>query len=73
MPDFAGLRKRDYGLAVLAGVLLALAFPKMEMAFFAWIAFVPLLLACGQKKRREGLQAGFYCRSCCLWRDNLLD
>jgi apolipoprotein N-acyltransferase len=59
MPDFAGLRKRDYGLAILAGVFLALSFPKMEAALFAWFAFVPLLLACGQKSPGKAFRLGF--------------
>jgi apolipoprotein N-acyltransferase len=59
MPDFAGLSKRDYGLAVLAGVFLALAFPKAEVAFCAWFAFVPLLLACGQKSAGKAFKLGF--------------
>ena len=34
---------RDYLLAALTGVLLTLSFPKAEISFLAWIAFVPLL------------------------------
>jgi apolipoprotein N-acyltransferase len=59
MPDFAGIRKRDYGLAVLSGIFLALAFPEPQLAFFAWFAFVPLLLACGQKSAGKAFKLGF--------------
>ena len=35
-------RTKRLFLAVLSGLLLALAFPKWEVSFFAWVAFVPL-------------------------------
>ncbi|MRR53213.1 MAG: apolipoprotein N-acyltransferase [Deltaproteobacteria bacterium] len=42
-------RARDYLLAALTGVLLVFSFPKAEISWLAWFAFVPLLVACGQK------------------------
>ena len=49
--------------ALCSGILLALAFPLPGMAFLAWIAFVPLLVACnGTSPRRAfrlGMVAGF--------------
>jgi len=43
------LKARDYLLAALTGVLLVFCFPKAEISWLAWFAFVPLLVACGQK------------------------
>lgn len=50
---------RDYLFAVLSGALLALSFPKAEIAFLAWFAFVPLLVACGGKRPKEAGKLGF--------------
>ncbi len=58
MADFKTLRKRDYALAILSGVLLALSFPKPQLALFSWFAFVPLLLASGQKSARKAFRLG---------------
>ncbi|MHC1699119.1 MAG: apolipoprotein N-acyltransferase [Geobacteraceae bacterium] len=43
------LTARDYLLAALTGVLLIFSFPKAEISWLAWFAFVPLLAACGHK------------------------
>ncbi|MBP1751376.1 MAG: acyltransferase [Geobacteraceae bacterium] len=59
LPDFAGLRKRDYLLALLSGGLLAVAFPKPDLSLLAWVAFVPLLLAAGQKSASKAFRLGF--------------
>ena len=58
LPDFAGLKKRDYLLAMMSGALLAAAFPKPELSFLAWFAFVPLLLAAGRKSPGKALKLG---------------
>lgn len=53
--------RRDYLLAVLAGVLLALSFPKPDVSVVAWFAFVPLLLAIGGKSPTHAFKLGFVC------------
>lgn len=50
---------RDYLLAILSGVMLALSFPKTGFAFLAWFAFLPLLIACGGKPPKEAGKLGF--------------
>ncbi len=59
MPEFAGLRKRDYLLALSSGGLLAAAFPKPDFSVLAWFAFIPLLLAAGQKSATKAFRLGF--------------
>ncbi len=59
LPDFGGLKKRDYLLALLSGALLAAAFPMPELSFLSWFAFVPLLLAAGRKSPGKALRLGF--------------
>jgi apolipoprotein N-acyltransferase len=58
LPDFAGLKKRDYFLALISGCLLAAAFPKPGLYILAWFAFVPLLLACGRKSAGKAFKLG---------------
>ena len=49
----------DYPLALIAGVLLALGFPKFGHPAFAWIALVPLLVALtGWRGRPERISRG---------------
>ena len=45
--------------AVLSGVLLALAFPKIDCSFLAWIAFVPLLCLVQTRTPRQAFGYGF--------------
>ena len=46
-------RLQQTGLAALSGILLALAFPKVDWNILAWVAFVPLLwIIQGQTPRR---------------------
>ena len=59
LPDFAGVKKRDYFLALVSGGLLAAAFPKLGLSILAWVAFVPLLLACGRKSAGKAFKLGF--------------
>ena len=62
MPGNASTRA---ALAVASGLLLALSFPKFDLGFAAWIAFIPLLYAIeGQTSRRLFAYAwiqGFAC------------
>jgi apolipoprotein N-acyltransferase len=46
-------------LAVVAGILLVLAFPDFELWFLAWFALVPLLIAVEREKRSTA--ASFIC------------
>ncbi len=46
-------------LAVLSGVLLTGAFPKIGMDWLAWIALVPLLLAIANLSVKESFRIGF--------------
>jgi apolipoprotein N-acyltransferase len=59
MMDFHPGKVRDYLLAALTGVFLALSFPKTEISFFAWFALVPLLHACGEKSPKAAGKLGF--------------
>lgn len=45
--------------AFLSGVLLALAFPKIDLSFLAWIAFVPLLWIVQERTPRRAFGYGF--------------
>jgi apolipoprotein N-acyltransferase len=44
--------------AAISGALLALAFPRPELAFLAWVALVPLLLGMARRPFRNGFVAG---------------
>lgn len=59
MPGFGSVPRRDYLLAAVSGGLLALSFPKVELSFLAWIAFVPLMMACGRKSAGKAARLGF--------------
>ena len=59
MPDFNAVPRRDYILAALSGILLALSFPKPDISLLAWCAFVPLLLAIGRKSPAKAFRLGF--------------
>lgn len=65
MPDFNAIPRRDYLLAVVSGLLLALSFPKTGFAVLSWVALVPLLLACGQKSAKKAARLGFACGLAC--------
>ncbi|SNB44997.1 apolipoprotein N-acyltransferase [Geobacter sp. DSM 9736] len=58
-PGSKGIQRRDYLLALLSGVLLALSFPKPGLSLLAWFAFVPLLLALGRKSPKDAFKLGF--------------
>jgi apolipoprotein N-acyltransferase len=52
------LKRLDYLLALTAGVLLALSFPRFGHPAFAWIALVPLLIALSGWRGRPGRLPG---------------
>lgn len=58
---FSAVPRRDYWLAALSGVLLALSFPKPDLSFLAWVAFVPLLLSMSKKSPAMAFRLGFTC------------
>jgi len=59
-----GRNLRDFGLAGLAGLLAAMAFPNFNYFLFAFLFSVPLLLAIDQAKGRRayflGVTTGFF-------------
>ncbi len=59
MPDFRSIPRRDYLLALLSGALYALSFPNAGLWPLAWIAFVPLFLACRHKNPGKAFRLGF--------------
>jgi apolipoprotein N-acyltransferase len=59
MPDFNAVPRRDYILAVISGILLALSFPKPDISLLAWCAFIPLFLAIGKKTPQKAFRLGF--------------
>ena len=57
-PDNKVGTRRDYLLALLSGVLLALSFPHADFSLLAWFAFVPLLLAIARKSPARAFRLG---------------
>jgi apolipoprotein N-acyltransferase len=49
---------KDIGAAALSGILTALAFPKFQLIFFAWISLIPLLNIILRKKPRQSFLLG---------------
>ena len=52
-------QKGQVVLAIISGLLTALAFPKADQGWMVWIALVPLLLALRKADWRTGLVIGF--------------
>ncbi len=52
------MKRLDYLLALTAGILLALSFPRFGHPAFAWIALVPLLIALSGWRGRPGRLPG---------------
>ncbi|HEY5973160.1 MAG TPA: apolipoprotein N-acyltransferase [Geobacteraceae bacterium] len=48
-----------WGCAILTGLLLALSFPQPGLSFLAWLAFVPLILACRDSNPQTAFRLGF--------------
>ena len=59
LTDFRRIPPRDYLLAFLSGALYALSFPKAGLWPLAWIAFIPLFLACRHKVPGRAFRLGF--------------
>ena len=57
------IRLKDILLALLSGILSALAFPKFSLSFLIWISLIPLLFIISQKTPKQsfllGMIAGF--------------
>jgi len=58
LPDFKAVPRRDYLLALLSGILLALSYPKPALSALAWFAFLPLFLAIGRKTPKQAFLLG---------------
>lgn len=48
--------KSNYGLAVFSGLLLAAAFPKLDLSWCAWFALLPLLMAIREVTPGQGFR-----------------
>jgi apolipoprotein N-acyltransferase len=59
MSDYKTIPRRDYLLAILSGALYALSFPKAGFWPLAWVAFIPLFLACRHKSPGRAFRLGF--------------
>jgi apolipoprotein N-acyltransferase len=53
------MRGRDFGYAVLSGLMLASTFPPLGFEALAWIALFPLLWVLEDKRPHEGFTLGF--------------
>ena len=53
------MKRRDVLLSLLSAVLLILSFPKFDLGFLAWFAFVPLLVALEDKGYLQALALGW--------------
>lgn len=52
-------RLKKISLAAASGVLLALAFPKVDLSLLAWVAFVPLLWIVREQPPRHAFVSGW--------------
>jgi apolipoprotein N-acyltransferase len=52
------LRDRTLALSLASGLLLALAFPRIDLSFVAWFALVPLFLVMEERPLAAGFAAG---------------
>lgn len=53
------LTLKNIGLAVLSGVLLTLPFLNFSLSPLAWIALIPLILVCADRRVSDGAIFGF--------------
>lgn len=52
------MNKKDYALAALSGILLALAFPMFDLEYLAWIGLVPLFFSIRGKDPLRSIYLG---------------
>jgi apolipoprotein N-acyltransferase len=55
------MNKKDFCLILSSAVLLILSFPKINQAYFTWIALVPILYALEGKSAYQSFIAGLLC------------
>jgi apolipoprotein N-acyltransferase len=55
------MNKKDFCLILSSAVLLILSFPKINQAYFTWIALVPILYALEGKSAYQTFLAGLLC------------
>jgi len=53
------VRLKQTALAAASGILLALAFPKVDLGLLAWVAFVPLLWVVQKQPPKQALASGW--------------
>ena len=53
------MKKRDFLLSLLSGILLILSFPNFDLEFLAWFALVPLLYSIEGKGPTHSFKLGF--------------
>ena len=61
LATISGLFDRSGLLALLSGILIALSFPSPGLAFLAWVALIPLLVALEDATPRSAFRLGFTC------------
>ncbi len=59
--NFYFRNRKSLFLAVLSAILLALSFPRFNLEFFAWFAFVPLFFAAENVSRIKAFFLFFIC------------
>jgi len=53
------MKKRDFVLSILSGILFVLSYPPFDFEFLAWFAFVPLFYSLRQKTTLSSFLLGF--------------
>ncbi len=54
-------RIRDYCLCVVSALLLVFSFPRMQLSFLAFVAFVPLMFALDGKSYKQAFRLSYFC------------
>jgi len=52
---------KDLALAIVSAILLSLSFPKFNLEFLAWFAFIPLFFALKEASKGRAFFLGFAC------------